>query len=277
VFRFLFHGGPTGQGREAFSLNRIGNRRIQQFQKCWHVILAGDQGITVPLYNLWSPDIERNPDGLVVPDVLSHQAMRTHTVPVIGRQHYDRVLCQAFPVQILHDPAKIIIQSFYGSVVLSELLPKCLIGSQLFRNVSTEYEFLSPVTVRILFRKQIIGRMGRIPGEKQAEWLFLIPAVQIIQHNVRLMLRRPFGALLLFRFVLPVMGRQMFIHRSVGIPVIKVMTPFSRRSEGIPVHRTGFRLLVKVHLTRVEMVFAHIGSLVAIFMEDIGNGYLLRL
>ena len=51
------------------------------------------------------------------------------------------------------------------------------LGSQLFRNVSAEYEFLSPVMLSVFFRKQIIRGVGRIPGQKQAEGLFLIPAV----------------------------------------------------------------------------------------------------
>ena len=93
------------------------------------MVLTGNQGISASGRYPGPPDIERDPDRLIVPDILSHQAMGTHTIPVIRRQYDNRIFFQALPVQIFHDPAEIIIQSFYGSVVLCEFLSERFIGS----------------------------------------------------------------------------------------------------------------------------------------------------
>ena len=132
--------------------------------------------------------------------------------------------------------------------------------------------------VVIFIRHQLVGEMGRIVGQEQGEGRFVVlPALHVLDGLVGLVLRRPFPRLDLFGAVHPVVGVQVLVAGAVGQPVVKALSPLSRRRVSVPLHGPGLGMGGEIQLRRVQMPFPDIAGLVAIVLQHVADAGLLGL
>ena len=227
------------QRRKVHAIHTFRHRNAEHAQDCRRLVLSGHQFLRPAGLQAAAADQKGNSDGALIPDVLCHQLMIPHHIPVVRRDHDPGLFIQPVLLQPGNHSADVLINACNRRVILAcrlrHIQPfRDRIPRILRRRGPGDALSLHPgIQLLIFFRDQVIGRVRRIVGYEQGKF-FLSVFFQKIKRHIGLMFRRPFSDLDIISFRIPIVWMQMIIISAIGIPEIKAVPFLSRRRIGIP-------------------------------------------
>ncbi len=177
----------------AFSLTGFRYRQMKELQKGRHVVGTCKKHAALSgAYPVLLPHQQRNMDSLLIPDILAHKPVGAQHLPVVRREHNQRILLHLLLPKITEYPPELPVNSVHRGKILSGY-GLHLWRAHFFRHIGTPSYLQIPKSLIIVFRHQLIGQVRGIIGHEKRKGFIALPvAFQIFKGFVRLIFRRPF-------------------------------------------------------------------------------------